>query len=663
MRLWSIHPKYLDKIGLVALWREALLAKKVLEGKTKGYKNHPQLERFKQSNNPIEFINKYLESIYKEAISRGYKFDPKKFTRFDSSKTRREKTKLYKKINITSGQLKYEIEHLLKKIERRAPYEIERIEKNIKTNPIFKTIKGKIESWEKIIPSYDGTSKHMYKKTLHIGDLDQIYKKLNLNVPQNAKRIIEIFEKNNSIILIPGGFVRDILLEKIPHDIDFATNISPDEIEKLLKKELSGEYKKIELQGKTFGVIRIIMNDNEIYEIATFRKDGVYSDGVHPDNIEVINSAKEDALRRDFTINALFYDPIGGDVIDYVGGLKDLQEKKLRFVGDARQRISEDKSRMLRYVRFLLYTNFSPDESDIEIMKKEAPSINNIPKELIKRELDKIINIANPKIILEILDKLNLLENIFPEIKSLEICEQSAPYHTEKSVLTHTKMVCKNLPENADSVLKWAAIFHDIGKPDTKNIKLKNNKEEISFIGHDKVGTLKTKTILKKLKFSKHDIEEISWLIENHIKIFVQLFDIIKNNKEQIAKEKCIKFLKKLINSYSRNRILNFITLIRADSLASISNPINGKRSIRYLNLIASYFEIANQELEYEKELGINISKIVDGKIIMKKLNIAPGKKLGVLKNQITNELSDQKFNSLEIAQNAFLDILDRLKN
>lgn len=150
MRLWSIHPKYLDKIGLIALWREALLAKKVLEGKTKGYKNHPQLERFKQSKNPIEFINKYLETIYDEAINRGYKFDPKKFTRFDSSKARREKTKLYKKIKITSGQIEYEITHLLKKIEHRAPHEIKRIEKQIKTNPIFKTIKGKIEDWEKI---------------------------------------------------------------------------------------------------------------------------------------------------------------------------------------------------------------------------------------------------------------------------------------------------------------------------------------------------------------------------------------------------------------------------------------------------------------------------------------------------------------------------------
>ena len=141
MRLWSIHPKYLDKIGLVALWRESLLAKKVLENKTRMYKNHPQLVRFKNSKNPIKFINKYLETIYNEAKSRGYNFDIKKF----------QKTKLYKKINISSGQLEYEIKHLSKKIKTRAPKEIKRLEKNIITNPIFKAVSGKIESWEKII--------------------------------------------------------------------------------------------------------------------------------------------------------------------------------------------------------------------------------------------------------------------------------------------------------------------------------------------------------------------------------------------------------------------------------------------------------------------------------------------------------------------------------
>ena len=139
MRLWSIHPKYLDKIGLVALWREALLAKKVLIGKTKGYKNHPQLDRFKNSKKPLDSINKYLETIYREAKNRDYNFDLNKF----------KKIKLYKKIEISNKQLQYEFEHLFKKVEKRAPKESKKIEKDIEANPMFKIVNGEIEKWEK----------------------------------------------------------------------------------------------------------------------------------------------------------------------------------------------------------------------------------------------------------------------------------------------------------------------------------------------------------------------------------------------------------------------------------------------------------------------------------------------------------------------------------
>lgn len=142
MRLWSIHPKYLDKIGLVVLWRESLLAKKVLEGKTKGYKNHPQLERFKNSKNPIVSINQYLLYIIEEARRRNYNFDIKKI----------EIPKQFKRININSKQLEYELNHLIKKLEKRSPNEIKKLKaiKKIETNSIFETIQGEIESWEKL---------------------------------------------------------------------------------------------------------------------------------------------------------------------------------------------------------------------------------------------------------------------------------------------------------------------------------------------------------------------------------------------------------------------------------------------------------------------------------------------------------------------------------
>ncbi|MDD3284005.1 MAG: pyrimidine dimer DNA glycosylase/endonuclease V [Patescibacteria group bacterium] len=142
MRLWSIHPKYLDKIGLVALWRESLLAKKVLEGKTKGYKNHPQLERFKKSKNSISSINQYLLYIIEEAKRRNYNFDVKKI----------QIPKKFETIKVNSKQLEYEFNHLIKKLEKRSPDEIKKLKaiKKIEANSIFETIQGKIENWEKL---------------------------------------------------------------------------------------------------------------------------------------------------------------------------------------------------------------------------------------------------------------------------------------------------------------------------------------------------------------------------------------------------------------------------------------------------------------------------------------------------------------------------------
>lgn len=143
MRLWSLHPMYLDKFGLVALWREALLAKKVLEGKTKGYRNHPQLIRFKNSNNPLHLINVYLKFIYDEAKNRNYNFDFKKIEL--------EQNHNFQPINVTEGQLLYELQHLLNKLKVRCPENFEKL-KNInklQSNPVFKIVFGEIEPWEK----------------------------------------------------------------------------------------------------------------------------------------------------------------------------------------------------------------------------------------------------------------------------------------------------------------------------------------------------------------------------------------------------------------------------------------------------------------------------------------------------------------------------------
>lgn len=142
MRLWSISPKYLDSKGLVALWRESLLAKAVLEGNTSGYKNHPQLQRFKDTENPMGYIDKYLEHIYNESLERGYDFDSSKFSKIVD----------VTKIAVTDKQVEYEFQHLLRKLENRGPKLFKRIQNttSIETHPIFTIITGGIEEWEKI---------------------------------------------------------------------------------------------------------------------------------------------------------------------------------------------------------------------------------------------------------------------------------------------------------------------------------------------------------------------------------------------------------------------------------------------------------------------------------------------------------------------------------
>jgi hypothetical protein len=141
MRIWSLHPKYLDTKGLVALWRETLLAKDVLEGKTKGYKNHPQLIRFKNSGNALGCINQYLNVVYEESLNRGYCFDRNKFNAPAKPST----------LTVTSGQMEYEKAHLLKKLEIRDPSRFQQLilQSTVEPHPLFKIIDGEVEEWEK----------------------------------------------------------------------------------------------------------------------------------------------------------------------------------------------------------------------------------------------------------------------------------------------------------------------------------------------------------------------------------------------------------------------------------------------------------------------------------------------------------------------------------
>lgn len=326
---------------------------------------------------------------------------------------------------------------------------------------------------------------------------------MHIKSNEKALFIVKKLVSNGFIAVYAGGCVRDYLLNIEPHDIDIATNATPDQIEMLFEKTVA--------VGKSFGVIVVII-DGEEFEVATFRSDGVYSDGRHPDSV-TFSSMEEDAKRRDLTINGLFYDPIAERVYDYVEGIKDLEKRVVRLIGDPEKRIQEDKLRLLRVIRFAARLGFSIDAKTMGFVISHAEEIRSVSVERIADEITKILRIKNKKEAFEYLGVTGLLKIILPEIDAMKGCEQPPQFHPEGDVYVHTIMALSMLPEDASDTFLWATLLHDVGKPPTQTFE-----DRIRFSGHDHVGKKMADGMLKRFKFSNEFIEQVCSLIDNHMK-------------------------------------------------------------------------------------------------------------------------------------------------
>lgn len=323
-----------------------------------------------------------------------------------------------------------------------------------------------------------------------------------------ATKICSILQNNGNDAVFAGGFVRDMIMGKPAHDIDIATSASPDIVVSLLKRN----HFLIKEVGKAFGVVLAKSGDIE-FEIATFRTEEGYSDGRHPDKVS-FSTMEEDAKRRDLTINALFFDPIKEEIIDFVNGQNDIRDGIIRFVGVADERINEDKLRMMRTIRFAIKLGFKIDDPSFEAIRKHASEINMVSPERINQEFTKMLECRRPSLMFDLLDSSNLMTYIFPEIKKLVGLPQDPEWHAEGSVDIHTKMVMENLKDGSIELI-LGGMFHDVGKFDTFAIK---ENGRIGAHGHDKVGAEITGNVLRRLKFSNEQIDHVTALVENHMK-------------------------------------------------------------------------------------------------------------------------------------------------
>ncbi len=327
-----------------------------------------------------------------------------------------------------------------------------------------------------------------------------------------AIKIVEAFQKAGHEAYFAGGSVRDFLMEKEPQDYDIATSATPDEIEKIID-DMHLESKSIPI-GKEFGVILGIVHGHE-FEIATFRSDSSYSDGRRPDAV-LFTSSKEDAVRRDFTINGLFYDPIKKKVIDYVDGQDDIQNKTIRFIGTPSERIKEDHLRLLRAIRFSNQFDFEYEEKTEAAISELAHLIKDISKERVADELNKMMLHPRRAHSFRELEKFGILEHIIPEAMAQKGVAQPIRFHQEGDVLTHSFKALHDMPEEWVTLeLAWAVFLHDIGKPGTYEEK----PDRIHFDGHAALSAQIAHTILTRLKFPKAMVTKITWLINHHMTV------------------------------------------------------------------------------------------------------------------------------------------------
>lgn len=435
-------------------------------------------------------------------------------------------------------------------------------------------------------------------------------------IPEGASFIIEKLKENNYEGFIVGGCVRDALLGMEPHDYDITTNAKPEVVNQLFEKTIP--------TGLQHGTVTVIKN-KEQYEVTTYREDGTYSDGRHPDAVKFVSDIKFDLSRRDFTINAMAYNKERG-IVDFFEGRKDLNRKIIRTVGSPKNRFNEDALRMLRAVRFSVKLGFEIEEETFKSIKELAPNLQKVSKERIREEWNKII-LKNPKGI-KILKESGLLNFIIPELEKSDDIKISKNEEM-KSLLEYVMSAASYIKE-PDIALKSALLFQKLDylnkTENNSEISLNDIKYKVSE-SSDKVSADMAEKILKALKYDNKTISET--------------INLIQYQNADISDRKNIKYILNKIGTELFEKLIEFkyaayITGCNKDSETS-------KRIESLQNSVKIYKDIIkNNECYTIKELNIN------GKDLMDKFNIK-GKEVGnILSLLLEAVISDNNCNDKE---------------
>jgi putative nucleotidyltransferase with HDIG domain len=356
----------------------------------------------------------------------------------------------------------------------------------------------------------------------------------------------------------------------------------------------------------------LVIEEGDPFEVATFRTDEGYVDGRRPTSVR-FTDAREDAIRRDFTVNGLCYDPLTREVHDWVGGQKDLKKRLIRAIGDPKRRFEEDKLRMLRAVRFASVLGFKIEPQTMAAAKKFAKKIHEVSHERVRDELVKMFTGPDPAGALDLLDKSGLLKEVLPEVSKMKGVQQPRQYHPEGDVYKHTRLLLSQL-KDADVVLAFGCLLHDVGKPPTFK-----RADRIRFNGHDRVGARMTYTILTRLLFSNDLKERIVACVDGHMR-----FKDVKKMRESTLK----RFMQ-------RETFATELEQHRIDCLASHGDISNWRFLKKKLK------DLSQDEIRPEPLLG--------GRDLIA-LGLTPGPKIGQILRSLEEEQLEGRLKTREDA-------------
>lgn len=428
-----------------------------------------------------------------------------------------------------------------------------------------------------------------------------------INIPNNANQIINILQHNGFKAYVVGGCVRDSLLGRTPKDWDITTNATPDEIIKMFKNVIP--------TGIQHGTVTVVLDD-ENYEVTTFRIDGEYKNNRSPESVEFVNDLLLDLSRRDFTMNAIAYNNTEG-LIDPFNGERDINNKIIRTVGNAKDRLNEDALRICRAIRFKYQLGFKIESCLFMECNSQSKNLGSVSKERIREELNKLLLSEN---IVESDELILFLKKAIPKIESAINYNQNNPYHT-LDLFAHTLKTI-NLVDNKLH-LKLASLLHDIGKPLCES---KDNKGISHYYEHP----IKSNSIaLEFLERFKYDNDT-----KNKVSTLILLHDNRLNSKKSV---------KKMLNKIGIDLTIDLLDLQYADIMSQ--NPKYAKERLYYIYKAHDWIEeiMRKEECFTLKDLAINGNDLIN-------LGVKRGKEIGLILNQLLQMvINDEKINTKEI--------------